>query len=89
MAATDRDLDRTADGVLTFDFGEVDALVLRWCLEKATLLGRQWLNNVLVVEEAHCLVETADRVDGDAFNQCRFVGGFGRHNEAALSKFLC
>ena len=62
MTTTDRDLDRTADGVLTFDFGEVDALVLRWCLEKATLLGRQWLNNVLVVEEAHCLVETADRV---------------------------
>ena len=89
MATTNRDLDRAADAVLTLYLGEVDALVLGWGLEKTTLLSRQWLYNVLVVEEAHRLVETADRVDGDAFDQCRFVGGFGRHNEAALADFLC
>ena len=68
MATTNRDLDRAADGVLPLDLCEVNTLALWWGLKKTTLLSRQRFYNVLVVEEAHCLVETADRVDGDSFD---------------------
>jgi hypothetical protein len=68
VATTDRDLDRAADGVLPLDLCEVNALALCWGLKKTTLLSRQRLYNVLAIEEAHCLVETADRVDGDSFD---------------------
>ncbi len=87
VAATDRDLDGAAHGVLAFNFGEISPLRLRRCLVKAAVARFGRKNITLSIEKAHGFVETADGIDVDVFNQRGFVGRFGGHDEALLAKF--
>ena len=89
MTSTDCDLDGAADGVLPFNFREVDAAALRGCLEKAALVGREWLDDLFVIQETHGLIEAGDGVDGDAFDQGGLVGRFGGHDESPLTELFC
>jgi hypothetical protein len=73
----DRDLDGTADGVLTFDFGKIPGGFGPGLLYLDSLGAGQWSQRCFTGQEPGGLIEGLDRINRYTVNQGRLRSALG------------